>query len=311
MHTRHLIGFLFSILAVFAAGRPLAATVATQVEVAAPATKAQTPVQFPKEKGSLRFAVIGDFGTGLPAQFELADRIFALHQELELDFVITVGDNLYGSERPQDFKRKFEEPYKALIDAGVPFYASLGNHDSREQRYYELFNLNGKLYYSYKAPKEKVRFFVLDSTYPVPEQIAWLEKELETSSEPWKIAYFHHPLYSSGKRRGSDVELRHTLEPLFVEHGVSVVFSGHDHTYERVKPQKGIQYFVVGSAGKLRVGNIDRSTKITAKGFDTDQAFMAVEITGDRMFFQAISRKGEIVDSGIIERRQTAAGQDR
>ena len=211
-----------------------------QVEVAAPATRAETPVQFPREKGSLRFAVIGDFGTGLPAQFELADRIFALHQELELDFVITVGDNLYGSERPQDFKQKFEEPYKALLDAGVQFYASLGNHDSREQRFYELFNLNGKLYYSFKAPKEKVRFFVLDSTYPVPEQIAWLEKELETSSEPWKIAYFHHPLYSSGDRHGSDVELRKTLEPLFVEHGVSVVFSGHDHTYERVKPQKGI-----------------------------------------------------------------------
>jgi hypothetical protein len=311
MHTRRLIGFLIAILEVSAAGRPVAAQVATAVEVSAPATPADTPVSFPREKGSLRFAVIGDFGTGLPAQYELADRIFALHRELELEFVITVGDNLYGSERPQDFRRKFEEPYKSLLDAGVEFYASLGNHDSREQRYYELFNLNGKLYYSFKAPKENVRFFVLDSTYPVPEQIAWLEKELEASSEPWKIAYFHHPLYSSGDRHGSDVELRQTLEPLFVEHGVSVVFSGHDHTYERIKPQRGIAYFVVGSAGKLRPGNLERRSQITARGFDTDQAFMAVEITGDRMFFQAISRAGEVVDSGIIERRGAAARQAR
>src|SRR6185295_15249293 len=170
-----------------------------------------------------------------------------LHSEFKLDFVITVGDNLYGSERPQDFKHKFEEPYKALLDDGIKFYACLGNHDSREQRFYKLFNMDGKLYYTFKAPKEKVRFFVLDSTYPVPEQIAWLEKELEASKDEWKIVYFHHPLYSSGSRHGSDVKLRQTLEPLFLEHDVSVVFTGHDHFYERIKPQKGIAYFVVGS----------------------------------------------------------------
>ena len=58
-----------------------------------------------------------------------------------------VGDNIYGSERPQDFVKKFEPPYKPLLDAGVKFYASLGNHDAREQRFYKLFNMDGKLYY--------------------------------------------------------------------------------------------------------------------------------------------------------------------
>ena len=216
--------------------------------------------------------------------------------------VVLVGDNLYGSERPQDFKVKFELPYKPLLDAGVKFYASLGNHDAREQRYYKLFNMDGKLYYTF-SPAPDVRFFMLESTYPVPEQIAWLEQELKASSSKWKIPVFHHPLYSSGDRHGSDVGLREVLEPLFVTYGVSVVLTGHDHFYERVKPQKGIVYFVVGSGGQLREGNIDSKSGITAKGFDTDLAFMAAEIAGDEMHFNAISRQGQTIDSGMIPRR--------
>src|SRR5689334_21314957 len=130
------------------------------------------------------------------------------HASFPYELFILVGDNLYGSERPQDFQKKFEIPYKPLLDAGVKFYAALGNHDAREQRFYKLFNMDGKFYYSFKAPKQNVRFFVLDSTYPEPEQIVWIENELKNSTEAWKIVYFHHPLYSSGERHGSDVSLR-------------------------------------------------------------------------------------------------------
>lgn len=79
--------------------------------------------------------------------------------------------------------------------------------------------------------------------------------------------FFHHPLYSSGGRHGSDRALREQLEPIFLKHGVNVVLSGHDHFYERIKPQKGITYFVSGAAAKLRRGDIERSP-LTAKGFD-------------------------------------------
>jgi len=96
-----------------------------------------------------------------------------------------------------------------------------------------------------------VRFFALESTYPTPEQIKWLEGELKASSNNWKIVFFHHPLHWSGDRHGSDLLLRDVLEPLFVKYNVSVVLNGHDHFYERVKPQKGIAYFVVGSGGQL------------------------------------------------------------
>jgi predicted MPP superfamily phosphohydrolase len=265
---------------------------------------AQPAVALPNQDGSFKFMVLGDFGTGDREQYELGGQMASLHNRFKFDTAVLVGDNLYGSERPQDFEKKFERPYKPLLDAGVKFYASLGNHDSREQRYYKLFNMEGKLYYSF-SPKPDVRFFALESTYPVPEQIEWLEKELSSSGSRWKIVFFHHPLYSSGDRHGSDTRLRAVLEPLFLKYNVSLVLTGHDHFYERVTPQKGIAYFVVGSGGKLRRGNIDRDSGLTARGFDTDLAFLACEITGDQLYFNAISRTGQTVDSGVWTRRQT------
>lgn len=269
----------------------------------APQPIAAVETLLPNAEDSLKFGVLGDWGSGDRGQMALAVEMARVHKRFPYEFIVTVGDNIYGSERPQDFSRKFEIPYKPLLDAGVKFYASLGNHDQREQRFYKPFNMNGQLYYSFKAPKQNVRFFALESGYMEPEQVAWLKKELESSREDWKIAYFHHPLYSSGGRHGSEIRLREVLEPLFIEHNVSVVLAGHDHFYERVKPQQGIVHFVVGSGGKLRRGNIDDSP-ITAKGFDTDYAFMVAEIRGDEMFFNTISRAGRVIDSGVITRRR-------
>jgi hypothetical protein len=304
MRTRHLpfIVLLF-LLIVTGVGYRGSGITAGDARLEAQQSQAGVLVPLPNRDGSFKFAVLGDFGTGGQEQYQLAEQMVTLHGRFKYDTVVTVGDNLLGSERPQDFQVKFELPYKALLDAGVKFYASLGNHDAREQRFYKLFNMGGKLYYTFD-PSPDVRFFMLEATYPTPEQFAWLEKELKASSSNWKIAVFHQPLYSSGDTHGSDLSLREVLEPFFVKYGVSVALSGHDHFYERVKPQKGIAYFVVGSGGRLRVGNIDRRSGITAKGFDTDQVFMAAEIIGDEMYFNAISRGGQTVDSGVLVRRK-------
>jgi hypothetical protein len=258
----------------------------------------------PNKADSLKFAVLGDFGTGTREQYQTAEQMKRAHDLFKYELVILVGDNLYGSERPQDFKKKFEVPYKPLLDAGVKFYASLGNHDAREQRYYKLFNMDGKLYYTFKGSKQSVRFYALESTYMDPEQIVWFEKELRNSDSDWKIPYFHHPPYSSGDRHGSDARLREVLEPLFLKYNVSVVFTGHDHFYERTKPQKGIVYFVVGAGWKLRKGNIDTNSGITAKGNDQEYSFLVAEIDGDELTFNAVSRVGEVFDSGTLTRRK-------
>ena len=258
----------------------------------------------PNRADSLKFAVLGDFGTGSRGQLQMAVEMARVRERFPFEFVLTVGDNIYGSDGPQEFSRKFEVPYKPLLDNGVKFYASLGNHDSPDQAHFKLFNMDGKRYYSMKPSKQSVKLIALESTYLQPEQLTWLERELEASREDWKISYFHHPPYSSGNRHGSDSSIRRVLEPLFVKYNVSVVFTGHDHFYERIKPQQGIVYFVVGAGGQLRNGNIDRSSVLTAKGYDTDYSFMIAEINGDEMFFNAIARNGAVIDSGIITRRK-------
>jgi hypothetical protein len=213
-----------------------------------------------------------------------------------------LGDNLYGSERPSDYVRKFEQPYKPLLSDGVKFYAALGNHDEPAQRLYEPFNMGGERYYTFS--KHGVDFFVLDSTYMSPAQLQWVARALEASDARWKIAYMHHPLYSSGERHGSELDLRAVLEPLFLKHQVNVVFAGHEHFYERLHPQRGIQYITQGGSAKLREGNIRPRSPMTAAGFDTDRSFSLVEIAEDRMYIDTISRLGAIVDAAVIPRVQ-------
>lgn len=256
--------------------------------------------KFPLKPDSVRFAAIGDMGTGEQPQLETAQQMLKSRQVFPFDFVIMLGDNIYGGSKPADFEKKFAVPYKPFLDAGVKFYAALGNHDNTNERFYKPFNMNGESYYAYK--KGNVHFFVLNSNYMDPKQSAWLEQQLRDAGKgDWKICYFHHPLYSSAKFHGSGVELRQVLEPLFVKYGVDAVFAGHDHVYERVHPQQGIYYFTEGASGELRAGNLAHAA-ITDKGFDTDRSYMLVEIAGDEMYFQTISRTGVTVDSGVIKR---------
>jgi len=255
---------------------------------------------FPLQANSVRLAVIGDSGTGEQPQIDVAQQMVKSRAAFPFEFVITLGDNIYTGSQPSDFEQDFAVPYKPLLDAGVSFYATLGNHDKTNERFYKPFNMNGANYYTYK--KGHVRFIVLDSNYMDPKQTSWLETTLrEAGDGDWKICYFHHPLYSAAKFHGPDTALRKVLEPLFVKYGVDVVFSGHDHVYERIHPQQGIYYFIEGASGSLRPGNLAPSA-ITAKGFDADRSFMMIEIVGDDMYFQTISRTGVVVDSGVIHR---------
>src|SRR6478672_5917478 len=125
----------------------------------------------PNRKDSLKFAAIGDMGTGAKPQYEIGDQMNAWHRKFPFELVIMLGDNLYGSQRPRDFVDKFENPYKPLLDAGVKFYAALGNHDSQTNRFYKPWNMNGERYYTFS--KKNAKFFVLDSDYMDRKQLDW------------------------------------------------------------------------------------------------------------------------------------------
>jgi len=244
--------------------------------------------------------VIGDMGNASRRQYETARQLWAQHERFPFEFVLTVGDNIYGDESPADMHRKFALPYEPIIKAKIPFYATLGNHDDRSQVNYPLFNMNGRAYYTFT--RGPVQFFALDSTQLTQDQLRWFEDEITRSTVPWRIAYFHHPIYSSGLRHGPLLVLRAALEPILSTFGARVVFMGHEHFYERLHPRYGVYPFITGSGGELRRGGIRDGSEAMAAGYDEDNAFVLVEIEGDTLRFEAVNRLGRIVDSGTIPR---------
>jgi hypothetical protein len=279
-------------------------TLATDKAVApsAPAVN----VTLPRKDGSLRFAVIGDTGSGTEPQQQLATMMVEYKKAFPFEFVLMLGDNLYGSEKAEDYQVKFEDVYRPLLNEKVKFYAALGNHDDPNQRMYEHFNMEGKEYY--KLVKGDVSFYGLNSNYMDKRQVEWLEGELAKDTSKWKVAFFHHTPYSSGKQHGSDTSLREVIEPLFVKHGVNLVLSGHEHFYERIKPQKGIYYFISGAGGKLREGGIKANSLLTEKSYDKDLHFMLFELVDQDLHFQVISRTGETIDSGVLMHQRKKQG---
>jgi 3',5'-cyclic AMP phosphodiesterase CpdA len=267
----------------------------------------------PNRPGSIRFAAIGDAGRGDRFQHQVARTMAAFRERFEFDFVVMLGDNVYDGGTPEDYRLKFELPYKQFLQDDVEFYAVIGNHDDRGQPSYPLFNMGGHRYYTFEPGtplltdvlRTRVKFFMLDTEDLDRGQIAWLDDQLARSDARWEIPVFHRPIYTSGRYASPAHAFRRLLEPVFVRHGVRVALSGHEHFYERTHPQRGVTYFISGAAGSLRARDI-RPTALTARGFDTDYSFLLFEVSGDTLFYQAISRTGHSVDAGAI-----TAGTDR
>ncbi|HEU4927878.1 MAG TPA: metallophosphoesterase [Vicinamibacterales bacterium] len=272
-------------------------------------TASAVDLALPNRTGTVKFVVLGDFGSGEPAEYQVAAQMAAFRTRFPFDFVITTGDNIIGGQDdPADFAEKFQRPFETLLQAGIQFYATLGNHDKAANRSYGPWNMNGRRYYAFAV--KNVRFFALDSNRPDRAELAWLDDALARANGDWKICYFHHPLYSDGVKHGPALELRVLLEPILMRHGVDVVFSGHDHVYERLVPQGGISYFVTGAGGQ-EAHSLRRSAA-TAASFDREQTFTAVEVDGAELRFQTVSRSGDTVDAGMIRKRgQTSPGGAR
>ena len=163
-------------------------------------------VPLPNQPDSFKFVALGESGTGDKVQYELADKMAAVRDRFKYDVVLLLGGNVHGGARPQDFVKKFEAPYKRLLEGGVAFHAVLGDEDSREQRFYKNFNM--KTHYITRLNHGRsLQFFALESTYVAKEQVDWLEAKLKDSKSDWKVVYLHHPIYSSARRHGSNAAL--------------------------------------------------------------------------------------------------------
>lgn len=258
----------------------------------------------PATARNYRFAVIGDTGSGNANQRAVAARMAAW----DPDFVLHTGDVIYERGEYEHYPARFASPYRALIDHTV-FYPSPGNHD------YGRGNLNGYTTF-FETPRTPgadeerwytfsygdAQFFALDTNLPFSQgspQYAWFSKALAASRARWKFAFFHHPPYSSGDH-GSSLYVRKAWSPLFEQHDVQVVFTGHDHHYERVTPREDYvkdgrptTYFVTGGGGAW-------ARRAGRQAFTAESAvayhFLGVTIAGDRIAVEAIDKDGRTFD---------------
>ncbi len=264
----------------------------------------------PTNKNTVTYAVIGDTGTGDEAQMAVARQMVRQREKTPFDFVLMLGDNIYETGNPKYIEPRFETPYKDLLSTGVKFYAVLGNHDiikgTAFQTNYKNFNMGGQRYYHFTkgsaGDNSLLEFFALDSNVMSTQQLAWLEEKLKASRARWKVAFCHHSIYSSSKMHKPYLELRNQLEPLYIKNGVNVVFAGHAHSYERVKPQKGVHYFTEGASGEIKRRTLNRQSPLFAAGEDMVNSFLIVQVNEDEMKIEAISADGKLIDSSTIKR---------
>jgi hypothetical protein len=262
---------------------------------------ATAPLAVPSIRGGTVFAIMGDSGSGDQAQQAVAQAMITYFTTARrFPYVLMLGDNLYDD----DYVNEFSVPYKPLLDRGVKFYAALGNHDRDLEIHFKPFNMNDVDRYTFD--QGNARFAVLNSNHPAdPAQLKWLDTVYTDAGTKWRIAFFHHPLYSSGQHANESREvIRPALEPALLRNGVNVVFSGHEHLYERIKPQHGITYFVSGGGGRYLYDY--RPSDFDAVGV-SQHHYMVMEIAGDRLFFEAITHSQDLIDCGVLYRTPDAA----
>jgi predicted phosphodiesterase len=247
------------------------------------------------------FAVVGDSGSGGKGQLAVA----ALLERLRPDLVLHTGDVVYPAGQERHYDRRFFAPYRNLIKT-VPLFPVLGNHDVRKgngaaflENFHPPLGSPGstKRYYSFDWGN--THFVALDSELyhgdrgsNPEEQRDFLERDLATTRKRWKVAFLHRSPYGSS-RHGGDEKVREDLEPLFVKHGADLVFSGHDHVYERTVPITGVTYVVSGGGGRrlYPAGN----GELTASSVSAHHA-VVVRVSGSRLLLETLEVGGKVVD---------------
>jgi 3',5'-cyclic AMP phosphodiesterase CpdA len=261
---------------------------------------------------STTFAVLGDNGTGGRNAMDIAGQMARTYEEMPYGLVVLLGDISYNGSIADRYEEVFFEPFRPLLDAGVRFELGVGNHELQNVpsseanaeivRRLEAIGAEGAFFSFVQGP---VEIFILDSSTPQiagaagSDQITWLEGALASSTAPWKVAALHHPPYSSGSH-GSSIAVREAIEPLFVEYGVDLVLTGHDHHYERTALLDGVTYVVSGAGSRLRGPGTSDFTAVAEKRLQ----FMVAEATTDALHLRAIGVGGDVIDDFTLVRER-------
>ena len=247
----------------------------------------------------LRLAIVGDVGDGGDLEWRLASTMYSAGRTDPFEALVLLGDNVYPYGDPSRLEDYVFQPFAAVLDSGADLYAITGNHDAlaADGGRAQLEEL-GMPDFWWADRIGDVLLIGLDSNQVGnSEQLSWLEATLEASTAPWTIVAVHHSPYSAGYQ-GPDMEVREVFTPLFEQHGVQLVLSGHDHDYQRSVPINGVTYLVSGGgAGTRRTG--DRSfTEYSASTMN----FVDLNVFEDRLVMRAIDHEFAVFDEFTITR---------
>lgn len=250
----------------------------------------------PAAQPELRVALVGDVGDGNGREYETAAAIEEQSAWDRYDILMLLGDNVYPSGDPDRIRATVFEPFGPLLDGGTELFATLGNHDvmaGTGDAQLEALGMPGRWY---SVRRGDMLGIALDSTQPRnPDQLAWLEHTLATTDATWKLVGLHHPPYSSGFH-GSNAEVRDAFVPLFERYGVQVVFSGHEHDYQRTNPIDGVTYIVSGAGARTRG---TATEDFTAVAWSTHH-YVDLNIYPNHILLRAIDQDGEQFDEAVI-----------
>jgi len=279
---------------------------------------------------SLKFTAMGDFGTGGTTQAQVLSRLS--QPGLAGELLLALGDNAYSSGTEQEFQDRMFKPMAPLLRQ-VPLFPSMGNHEyvtNQGQPYLDNFYLPAnnpagtERYYSFDWGP--VHFVALDSNCAIglassdrctlSAQKSWLAQDLAATRQPWKVAFFHHPPWSSGEH-GSQLTVRREFGPLFEQYAMDLVLTGHDHNYERSKPMKGegvaasgtrgITYLVVGSGGANLRPFPSSQPSWTAYRNNTDVGYLEVSVSGGTLSARFFNPSGTVRDSFTLTKTLAAS----
>ena len=312
-------------------------SVISQVLVKDASSASQKNATLQKPKKALNFLAMGDWGrNGADHQKQVATQMGKFVSEMNANFVVSTGDNIYPSgvisEWDPGFKYSFEEIYTDF-SLQLDWYLVLGNHDYKSNpdaevayskisrrwkmpaRYFsKKFFINGDTTQAvliafvdtnplipdyYTKPEYSAQVVTQDST----AQKKWLEKTL-SDTDPnikWKIVVGHHPMYSGGGRtEGTDTKaIRNSLQPLFDKYGVDVYLTGHEHSLQHnMAPSHKTQHFISGAASESTPVHLIPESKMAA----AEYGFMLFSITPNELLMQTVNDKGEIIYTTKIKK---------
>lgn len=244
---------------------------------------------------TVRILAVGDFGVGGPAERATGEAMRRFDAQYPADLMVTLGDNDY-TKSPGQFRQNFRDAFGWLGGAGVAVAGVLGNHDYEVDRgTYELPTLGMPARY-YARRVGDAELFMLDSNEVDSAQTLWLEGRLKRSDAPWKIAVLHHPPFVCGQHEGN-VAVLARWAPLFRRYGVDLVLSGHEHSYQRFLPHRGVVYVVSGGGGaglyELQDCPDDHPTRAAARMV---HEFLSIVVDPDRLRVSAFDLAGHRID---------------